>query len=112
MGETQVSEAGRHAGRTLQTEITNSVHIGERGWHLLDFARAFTGPGLLDLASCHGILWLDTPDPARTLGLIESYVATGGPGQALAMRGGPDAASWALSWHRVWVLALELPRSA
>jgi len=32
--------------------------------------------------------------------------------QALAMRSGLDAASWVLSWHRVWVLALELPRSA
>ena len=26
-----------------------SLHIGERGWRLLDFARAFNGPGLLDL---------------------------------------------------------------
>jgi len=24
-----------------------SLHIGQGGWHLLDFARAFTGPGLL-----------------------------------------------------------------
>jgi hypothetical protein len=78
-----------------------SLHIGERGWHLLDLARAFTGPGLLDLASWHGTL--NDPDPARTQGLIESYVEVGGPEQALAMRGGLDAASWALGWHRVWV---------
>ncbi|CAK7281932.1 hypothetical protein SGPA1_12725 [Streptomyces misionensis JCM 4497] len=40
-----------------------SLHIGRRGWRLLDFARAFTGPGLLDLASWHGTL--DDPDPVR-----------------------------------------------
>lgn len=78
-----------------------SLHIRQRDWHLLDFARAFTGPGLLDLASRHGTL--DDPDPARTHALIESYVALGGPKQALAARGGLDAASWALGWHRVWV---------
>lgn len=78
-----------------------SLHIGQRGWHLLDFARACTGPGLLDLASWYGTL--NAPSPARTRGLIESYVAAGGPRQALAARGGLDAASWALGWHRVWV---------
>ena len=78
-----------------------SLHIGRRGWHLLDLARAFTGPGLLDLASWHGTL--NDPDPARTQGLLESYVAAGGPRQALAARGGLDAASWALGWHRIWV---------
>ncbi|MGH3874154.1 MAG: hypothetical protein ACRDSR_22080 [Pseudonocardiaceae bacterium] len=79
-----------------------SLHIGDRAWRLLDFARAFIGPGLLDLASWHGTL--DDPQPERTLGLIESYVAAGGPRQALAMRGGLDAASWALGWHRIWVI--------
>jgi Phosphotransferase enzyme family len=78
-----------------------SLHIGERGWHLLDFARAFTGPGLLDLASWPGTL--EDPDPGRTTSLIESYVTLGGPPQALAARGGLDAASWALGWHRLWV---------
>ena len=77
-----------------------SLHIGSRGWHLLDFARAFTGPGLLDLASWHGTL--DDPDPARTTSLIECYVALGGHRLALAARGGLDAASWALGWHRIW----------
>jgi hypothetical protein len=79
-----------------------SLHISDSGWRLLDFARAFIGPGLLDLASWHGTL--DDPQPERTLDLIESYVAAGGPRQALAMRGGLDAASWALGWHRVWVV--------
>src|ERR1019366_9484671 len=81
-----------------------SLHIGERGWHLLDFARAFNGPGLLDIASWSGTL--NAPNPARTLGLIESYVEAGGHRQALAARGGLDAASWALGWHRVWVADL------
>jgi hypothetical protein len=77
-----------------------SLHIGQHGPHLLDLARAFTGPGLLDLASWHGTL--DAPDPARTTHLIERYVAFGGHRQALAARGGLDAANWALGWHRVW----------
>lgn len=78
-----------------------SLHIGPRTWHLLDFARAFTGPGLLDLASWHGTI--ADPDAARTQALIESYAAAGGHTQALAARGGLDAASWALGWHRTWV---------
>jgi hypothetical protein len=78
-----------------------SLHIGPRGWHLLDFARAFIGPGLLDLASWHGTV--DEPDPARTTSLIECYVALGGYHEALTARGGLDAASWALGWHRVWI---------
>jgi Phosphotransferase enzyme family len=78
-----------------------SLHVGEQGWHLLDFARAFNGPGLLDIASWSGTL--NAPNRARTLGLIESYVEVGGHRQALAARGGLDAASWALGWHRVWV---------
>jgi hypothetical protein len=78
-----------------------SLHIGPRDWRLLDFARAFIGPGLLDLASWHGTI--DDPDTARTQSLIESYAAAGGHKQVLAPRGGLDAASWALAWHRVWV---------
>lgn len=57
---------------------------------------------MLDLASWHGTL--DDPQPERTLDLIEFYVASGGARQALTMRGGLDAASWALGWHRVWVV--------
>lgn len=79
-----------------------SLHISDSGWRLLDFARAFIGPGLLNLAFWHGTL--DDPQSERTLGLIESYVAAGGPQQALARRGGLDAATWALGWHRVWIV--------
>ncbi|MER6499918.1 aminoglycoside phosphotransferase family protein [Streptomyces sp. NPDC001455] len=78
-----------------------SIHIGAGGWHLLDFARAFTGPGLIDLASYHGNA--GTPDPVRLQVLLERYVRAGGHEDALAVRGGLAAEAWALGWHRVWV---------
>ncbi|MCX4750016.1 phosphotransferase [Kitasatospora sp. NBC_01287] len=77
-----------------------SLHLGQDAWFLLDFARAFTGPGLLDLASWHGTL--DTPEPARLRAFIEAYVAAGGHRDALAERGGLAPEAWALGWHRVW----------
>jgi hypothetical protein len=79
-----------------------SLHIGPSAWHLLDFARAFNGPGLLDLASWHGTL--DAADPDRLRAFIESYVAAGGNRGALAERGGLRAEAWALGWHRVWAV--------
>jgi len=79
-----------------------SLHINAEGFHLLDFARAFTGPGLLDLASWHGTV--ETPDPQRLRALIDSYVAAGGSPDALAERGDLPAERWALGWHRVWVV--------
>lgn len=79
-----------------------SLHIGQRDWRLLDFARAFTGPGLLDLASWHGTL--DTPDPVRLRGFLDTYVTEGGTPDALAERGGLPAEKWALGWHRMWAV--------
>ncbi|MFJ7272905.1 phosphotransferase family protein [Kitasatospora sp. NPDC098663] len=79
-----------------------SLHLGEDGWCLLDFARAFTGPGLLDLASWHGTV--DAPDPARLQAFIEAYVAAGGAKDALTERGGLPAGLWALGWQRVWAV--------
>ncbi|MEV0778197.1 aminoglycoside phosphotransferase family protein [Streptomyces sp. NPDC050428] len=79
-----------------------SVHIGEHGWHLLDFARAFTGPGLIDLASYHGTI--DAPNPVRLRVFLEQYVAAGGHEDALAPRGGLAAEAWALGWHRMWAV--------
>ncbi|WP_217569313.1 aminoglycoside phosphotransferase family protein [Streptomyces sp. GbtcB7] len=79
-----------------------SLHIGQRGWRLLDFARAFTGPGLLDLASWHGTL--EETDPARLRVFLETYVAEGGTPDALAERGGLPAEKWALGWHRMWAV--------
>ncbi|KAA9380184.1 phosphotransferase [Microbispora cellulosiformans] len=80
----------------------SSLHVGRSGWRLLDFARAFNGPGLLDLAS-----WPGTQQAAnvqRVRRLIEAYVAAGGPQEALAPRGGLSAEAWALGWHRVWIV--------
>lgn len=79
-----------------------SLHIGENSWHLLDFARAFTGPSLIDLASYHGTT--GTPDPVRLRVLLEQYVTAGGHEDALASRGGLTAEAWALGWHRMWAV--------
>jgi hypothetical protein len=78
-----------------------SVHIGSHGWRLLDFARAFVGPGLLDLASWHGTL--TAPDPKAVAALIGAYIEAGGPPESAAPRGGVPAANWALGWHRIWI---------
>ncbi|MFF4948527.1 aminoglycoside phosphotransferase family protein [Streptomyces chattanoogensis] len=79
-----------------------SLHIGRSAWWLLDFARAFTGPGLLDLASWHGTI--DAPDPVRLRVFLEQYVVEGGTPDALASRGGLTAEAWALGWHRMWAV--------
>ncbi|MGW0757238.1 phosphotransferase family protein [Streptomyces sp. NPDC002814] len=86
-----------------------SLHIGRHGWRLLDFARAFTGPGLLDLASWHGTL--DTPDPVRLRVFLEAYVTEGGTPDALAERGGLPAEQWALGWHRMWAVEWFMEQS-
>ncbi|MCQ4210415.1 phosphotransferase [Streptomyces longispororuber] len=78
-----------------------SLHIGHGNtWRLLDFARAFTGPGLLDLASWHGTV--ENPDPVRLRVFIERYVAAGGSPDALARRGELPPEQWALGWQRIW----------
>ncbi|MBO3741752.1 phosphotransferase [Actinoplanes flavus] len=79
-----------------------SLHISADGWCLLDFARAFTGPGLLDLVSWHGTV--DDADPGRVRRFIEAYVAAGGHPDALNERGGLTPQAWALGWHRVWAV--------
>lgn len=79
-----------------------SVHITDRGWRLLDWARAFHGPGLLDLAS-----WQNTaeaPDLDALDALIDAYVATGGAPSVRDLRGGLPASRWAVGWHRLWVI--------
>ncbi|MFE9662925.1 aminoglycoside phosphotransferase family protein [Streptomyces sp. NPDC005955] len=86
-----------------------SLHIGQRGWRMLDFARAFTGPGLLDLASWHGTV--EPPQPGRLRTLLEQYVTAGGTPDALAPRGGLAAERWALGWHRVWVVEWFMEQS-
>ncbi|MFD7625012.1 phosphotransferase family protein [Streptomyces sp. NPDC059851] len=86
-----------------------SLHIGERGWRLLDFARAFTGPGLLDLASWHGTI--DPPRPVHLRVFLEQYVTAGGTPDALAPRGGLTAENWALGWHRMWAVEWFMEQS-
>jgi hypothetical protein len=68
--------------------------------HVYDWARAFRGPALLDLASWHGTI--TAPDPAAARALITAYVRAGGHRAALADRAGLPAEAWALGWHRIW----------
>ncbi|ADU11427.1 aminoglycoside phosphotransferase [Micromonospora sp. L5] len=77
-----------------------SLHVSRNGCHLVDWAKAFTGPGLLDLATWFGTR--TNPDPAQLNHLIRVYVATGGSPDAYSDRGGLPAAQWALGWHRLW----------
>lgn len=79
-----------------------SLLITEKRTYTFDLARAFHGPGLLDLASWHGTV--DTPDPERMRAFVETYVDEGGPAATLRDRGGLPVQNWALGWHRVWVL--------
>lgn len=111
----QAAEA-RSAGATLapfgwvHSEFhPTSLHVGERGWRLLDFARAFTGPGLLDLASWHGTI--EPPHPLRLRVFLEQYVVAGGTPDALASRGGLTAENWALVWHRMWAVEWFMEQS-
>ncbi|MET7949099.1 aminoglycoside phosphotransferase [Micromonospora sp. NPDC005324] len=77
-----------------------SLHVSRAGCRLVDWAKAFSGPGLLDLATWFGTR---TPTEPRLLTkLIHAYVAAGGHPDAEADRGGLPAARWALGWHRVW----------
>lgn len=77
-----------------------SLHITRHGWHLLDVAKAFNGPGILDLATWHGTR--NPPDPPRLRCLLNHYVHAGGHPYALRDRAGLPAETWALTWHRIW----------
>ncbi len=87
-----------------------SIHIGARGPYLLDLAKAFIGPGLLDLATWHGTR--HPPDAKRMHAQILRYVASGGYPDALTARGGIPAAEWALGWHRLWAANWLLDQAA
>ncbi|MEU1241034.1 aminoglycoside phosphotransferase [Micromonospora parva] len=77
-----------------------SLHVSRAGCRLVDWAKAFTGPGLFDLATWFGTR---TPTEPRLLTrLIQAYVAAGGHPDAEADRGGLPAARWALGWYRMW----------
>ncbi|ADP81963.1 phosphotransferase [Pseudofrankia inefficax] len=87
----------------------SSLHIGQAGWRLLDWARAFVGPGLLDLASWQGTT--GPPDVDALDRLISAYVAAGGAPEATLPRGRVPAAAWALGWHRLWVIEWYLEQA-
>jgi hypothetical protein len=79
-----------------------SIHIGEDGrLAVMDWARAYTGSGLLDLVS-----WQGTTEPIdvdKVSALIDAYLAAGGPEEAKAERGGLPAPIWAIGWDKLWV---------
>jgi hypothetical protein len=77
-----------------------SVIVRQGHWHTYDLARAFHGPGLIDIASWHGTV--SAPDPQATAGLIDAYVSAGGHRSALELRDGRPPENWALGWHRIW----------
>ncbi|MDR7277712.1 phosphotransferase [Catenuloplanes atrovinosus] len=87
-----------------------SVHIGARGLRLVDLAKTFIGPGLLDLATWYGTR--SPPNPQRLHAHIRAYVAAGGARDALTTRGGLPAADWALGWHRMWAANWLLDQAA
>ena len=75
-----------------------SLLVSGEVW-VLDMARAFIGPGLLDLASWHGTT--TAPDPDALRDLIALYIGSGGADSALDNRAGLPAEYWALGWHRI-----------
>ena len=80
-----------------------SVHIGTTRPVVVDWAQAYVGPGLLDLASW--FQWGARPPERDDLrSLIESYVAAGGAAGALDHRASLPPEDWALFWNRLWVV--------
>jgi hypothetical protein len=79
-----------------------SLHLGPDGWRLLDWARAFVGPGLLDLVSWQGTTGPADLDTLRTF--MDDYVRAGGASEVAMARGGLPAEAWAMGWHRLWII--------
>jgi hypothetical protein len=80
-----------------------SIHIGAGDrLTVMDWARAYTGSGLLDLVSWQGTL--EPLNLAAVSELITAYVAAGGPAQATADRGGLPAPVWAGGWDKLWIV--------
>ncbi|GAA4908273.1 phosphotransferase family protein [Streptomonospora salina] len=79
-----------------------SIHIGNSGRKILDWARSYTGPGLLDLVS-----WQGTSEPldlGAVSSLIDAYIAAGGPPEAAHARGDLPAHVWAGGWDKMWII--------
>lgn len=85
-----------------------SIHVSQRGLHMVDLAMVHVGPGLLDLATWQGTT--GTGDIARLETQMQTYVAAGGTPHIQRPRGGTPAARWALGWHRLWSAAWLLRR--
>lgn len=79
-----------------------SIHIGHRGRRVLDFARSYTGNGLLDLASWQGTI--DPLDVDQVKNLLGAYVHSGAEAGATSERGGLPAHVWASGWHKMWIV--------
>ncbi|EDY46570.1 phosphotransferase [Streptomyces sp. SPB074] len=95
----------------VHTEIAgNGVHVGPKGVRLIDFARSYVGPVLLDLVSWGDAL--DRPRPREARAFLEKYVDQGGPATTLDRRAGLAAERWALAWLRVWRVEWYLEQSA
>ncbi len=87
-----------------------SIHIGRQGPHLLDFAKAFHGPLLFNLASWQGTR--DAPDPDRLAAMTNRYIDAGGDPAITQPVAGLPAVIWALAWHRVWAAHWYLAHAA
>jgi hypothetical protein len=102
LSHTRASGAELAPWGTCHSEFhPTSLHISPRGWRLLDWARVFTGPQLLDLASWQGTR--EPPDLDALDALIDAYAAAGGDDRATSNRAGLPPARWALGWHRIWI---------
>jgi hypothetical protein len=93
-------EGGRQDGLCLAVALQAHQPGSSVGGQLRWGARAFHGPGLLDLASWHGTT--TAPDPQATAALITAYVQAGGHPAALDERAGLPPEQWVLGWHRIW----------
>jgi len=105
-----IEEVGRDLSRDAQippfglchSEFhPSSLHIGKFKSALVDWARAFTGPGLIDIISYFGTL--SVADPTTYRSFIDDYVNMGGAPTAGDDRAGYRAEEWGLFWHRIWV---------
>ena len=80
-----------------------SVPIGTKRTVVIDWAQAYVGPGLLDLAS-----WFQygarPPTSEQCRSMIDAYAAAGGPEEALEPRGSLPPEDWAPFWNRLWVV--------
>jgi hypothetical protein len=111
MAERRARDADIPPFGTCHSEFhPTSIHIGSHGTRILDWARSYTGPGLLDLISWQGTV--EPVDLRKVSDLIDAYVAAGGPAEATAERGGLSAHVWAAGWDKLWVAEWFMQQAA